>query len=511
VLPEDLLIARTYQGRIKPVFVMLTPELTALADCMVSIYAKGIGKKSAHIASEVRELEDGPFDPRLVRGFQALLDRRSEFAMESPVSPQELRRAAFLESGGFASSTNGRNSIISTVAEKFGISSADVDRLFWADMDEEKILKGFIPIKPHDLLAKYNLSLAQTLLFRSTVMEFTVARNWKNIFRDIKKLGLMYSIHKEGNVGEYSVTVEGPTSLIKLTERYGINLAKLLPCIMQSDGWTVRVQILPRFRGNRRLLTFELSSTDKILLPSAQCDAPAYDSSLEESFGNRFNAMGSRWKLTREPEPIPTGANVMIPDFSFELGSQKVFLEVVGFWTPEYVERKIAKLKQVKDCDLLIAADVSLGISKKATLNVIEFEKEVPLKPILDHLAEKEKLLVSSEVESLSRRQITINSEIARLEEIARNMGVSVEALRTQLAMKPVKGYALLGDYLISTSKLQDLQKIVEEEKQLTKLIKKLEAEGISDPYPIIYHFGYSIKMNGLSIENAVIVKRGAQ
>ena len=86
---------------------------------------------------------------------------------------------------------------------------------------------------------------------------FTVTGNWQRIFRQIKWLGLIYSIRRSAE--QYEVKVDGPISLFKLNRRYGTSLAKLFPFILQSQEWSVNAKILNR-RGERRLLNLELAS-----------------------------------------------------------------------------------------------------------------------------------------------------------------------------------------------------------------------------------------------------------
>ena len=61
-----------------------------------------------------------------------------------------------------------------------------------------------------------------------------------------------------------------------------------------------------------------------------------YDSAAEESFALQFQAVKSGWTLKREPEPVPAGTQVIIPDFSLERAGVKIYVEIVGFWTEEY-------------------------------------------------------------------------------------------------------------------------------------------------------------------------------
>jgi predicted nuclease of restriction endonuclease-like RecB superfamily len=66
----------------------------------------------------------------------------------------------------------------------------------------------------------------------------------------------------------------------------------------------------------------------------------------------------------------------------------KAYLEVVGFWTEEYLARKVQKLKEVHASNMVVAVDKTLGCSrfKGLTMEVIFYERDVPVKPIIDYL-----------------------------------------------------------------------------------------------------------------------------
>jgi len=97
-----------------------------------------------------------------------------------------------------------------------------------------------------------------------------------------------------------------------------------------------------------------------------------YDSSIEQSFAEAFHSLASSdgvdgWQLEREPEPLllshsssgivsTASQTIFIPDFAFTRESQRIYLEILGFWTPAYRERKIAKLQLLKDRNDLVLA-----------------------------------------------------------------------------------------------------------------------------------------------------------
>lgn len=184
------------------------------------------------------------YDYKLVRGFFALLERRSVFGQlnssSSIATPMFIRQKLFEESSkqGLALSVPQRKDIIHQIATQMHISSDDVENIMWSDKDENIVLTQFDIINPKDLILWYNLSLFQTLLFKCIKLEFYVKGGiyWKQVLRNVKRYGLMYNLeyYSNGNSDDDSIkcVLEGPLSLFKMTDRYGTSMAKLLPSIV---------------------------------------------------------------------------------------------------------------------------------------------------------------------------------------------------------------------------------------------------------------------------------------
>jgi predicted nuclease of restriction endonuclease-like RecB superfamily len=98
-----------------------------------------------------------------------------------------------------------------------------------------------------------------------------------------------------------------------------------------------------------------------------------FDSSIEQSFAEAFQALANSdgadgWRLEREPEPLllssisveatstTTAQGIFIPDFALTRDDLRIYVEILGFWTPAYRERKIAKLHQLKERGNLVLA-----------------------------------------------------------------------------------------------------------------------------------------------------------
>ena len=94
-------------------------------------------------------------------------------------------------------------------------------------------------------------------------------------------------------------------------------------------------------------------------IPTTQVDI--YDSSIEQAFAEAFMALGRSqgvdgWRLEREPEPLLLENSIFIPDFALTRAQYRIYVEILGFWTPAYRERKVQKLLQLRTRnDLLLA------------------------------------------------------------------------------------------------------------------------------------------------------------
>jgi predicted nuclease of restriction endonuclease-like RecB superfamily len=514
MLPSNLLSVWKRKGTIQPRFAQASADNLTVAKTLIETYTQGVGKKKSALKSVAEELEDKGYDFHLVRAMSLLLDRRSTFKCTSQTSPLELRRKLFRETGKTGPATNPkqRKTITEKVASETKISVQELEESMYLDLESELKLQHFDPTTPQKLLEKYNLSLAQTLLFDSTELKFTVSGNWQNIFFKAKRLGLIYEAYKPNG---FWVKIDGPASLFKLTRRYGTAIAKLLPAIIANQRWTVEAKILWKFTNT--IHDFKLESWKHSPLFGPQKTTEAFDSSVEENFASRFKALNSKWQLKREPEPIITGQQVIIPDFSLEREGTKLYLEVVGFWTKEYLQRKIAKLKKAKE-QILVAVDENLAcerltkLEKQNSLNIIYYRKKIPLPPVLRYLQDTYKEVHSRQRELLKDLHVTFTEPVIKFDEFAGRTGVSVEAVRTLLDEKTPEGYVVLPDSLIRKEKISQLRKQLDREiakngrLPLSEAMKIAQKEGV-ELTSAIETLGYKILWHGINAEKAVIIK----
>ncbi len=54
------------------------------------------------------------------------------------------------------------------------------------------------------------------------------------------------------------------------------------------------------------------------------------------------------WDLVREPAPLRAGDHLIFPDFAIyhrRDPTRRALLEIVGFWTPRYLEAELQRLR----------------------------------------------------------------------------------------------------------------------------------------------------------------------
>jgi len=205
----------------------------------------------------------------------------------------------------------------------------------------------------------------------------------------------------------------------------------------------------------------------------------------------------------------------MIPDFSFEKDGMKAYLEVVGFWTEEYLTKKVEKLKEVHASNMVVAVDKTLGCSrfKGLKMEVIFYEREVPVKPVMDYLRAIEEGSIARQVESLASAGLRLESDVVSLEELAEQFQTSKEGVRRWLQTAPMKGYRLIGDLLVSEKKLDDIDRRVSQlgEAKLSAAIQLIRGMGIGAPHQVVGALGYTVKWDGLDQDKATISKKKTQ
>jgi predicted nuclease of restriction endonuclease-like RecB superfamily len=443
-------------------------------------------------------------------------------------------------------------------------------------LDDNLILDHCDAIDPEALVGWYNLSLMQTLLFNCTKLDFYISGglNWKRVLRSVKRLGLMYHLQQPQHQQENRIicSLEGPLSLFKLTDRYGTLLAKLLPSIIFSSDrkgggrgggeWHLDAWIVRKTMDGRKIYEFKISKneipelmtdpyssfpsssiTEKELAESSSSlynDYNNFDSAVEEKFAKRFEQAETGWRLTREPDPLVlSNGGAFIPDFMFEKYDKKIYLEIVGFWTKEYLERKLQKLadifisadsrkkrnnnsKDKTDLLLFIAVNEDFACSKSSFSSIVPKEQlifykndTVPVKPILDYLKSIDREMIERKVNDPNLKieldkDDNNNNAVISINDIAQKYGIPAEVARRISLRDNKEKYIEAGMYLIPKSKALKLESLLARTSRFVDACSILSKEGIPESChaELIVKLGYDVSWQSIDASTAVIAKR---
>jgi predicted nuclease of restriction endonuclease-like RecB superfamily len=378
MLPTELLSHRQNGETIIPQKLLLNQQNLTLAIALINCFQQGVGKTQGELDQRLQEFEGDSPDYRLQRGLAHLL--RNSFAtfdIVSPLPPMELREKVWAIASQYVPSEQSTLLVLEKLAEELSqglnqtVLPSDLQQGLYADLQENRILTQFDAPTPEALIHRYNLSQVQGIFYQASEIKINAYRNdpgeYKLLFRYLKLFQLMTYIEGDADHG-FTLTIDGPFSLFKPSTRYGLAIAKMLPALLHITKWSLQatLQRKDQYTGTRKTGKFTL--TDECDLVSHYPPGKPYDSMLEAAFAERWEKLVSNgqtvWQLEREVDLIPIPGSVMIPDFRLvHPDGKSVLLEIVGYWRPEYLQKKFAQVRK-SQCDRLI-----LAISEKLNLD----------------------------------------------------------------------------------------------------------------------------------------------
>jgi uncharacterized protein len=366
------------------------------AEILIEIFQEFVNKTRGELERELEEYVGTGTDYRILRGLIKLLTDRCEFETSSVADPIEIRQKLFLEARKFQPAlpdSEQRNAVLESVAGEF---ETDMDGLLsslYADLSDQQKLASFGSIEPQDLLDRYNLAQAQALLYKCVEMKIRVApsdaENYRSIFGWIKHFGLIHSIR--GNaVNGYEITLTGAASLFHRSQKYGIQMAVLLPALLLCRDWKMTAEISQKQSGN---VFYEITS-EQTDLKSCYWDEPEYKNADIEKLKNDWQKSKPAWQMLENREVVDLGKAAFIPDFVLVSpdGKDKVYLDVLGFWTPKSLKKRLEEFQSANFRQFIFAASHELRGSREEPLweseNVIFYKTKISAREI-EALAEK--------------------------------------------------------------------------------------------------------------------------
>lgn len=367
VLPKELVKARIIKGKIIPDFIENGNDIKRLFE----IWKQSLGKKKKEIKEKFQAFENSS-NYKSVRGYFHILCGISEFK-ELFKDAGKLRE--FLFGLGPAIYEEDRKRIIQKAQEVFRTKiSPD---MIWGDLEENLVLEEFPNITLEETLKIYNLALLNGIALLSRKIKFRT-QNIGEILRFAKKLKLMYDIDQDG-----WIYIFGPESIISESQRYKIQLLKCFQKIIRNRNSNL---ILETEKGYFNMLPEYYK-----YIPEIENPEESYDSKMEEEISKLIKDAIPYISIERETDIFTSKSGIFIPDFKIKSSEKELFIEIVGFWTKQYIEKKVEKLSDFKRDIMIIASEEnSLEIREKIpdNKNLIVFGKKMPYLEIIKKIKE---------------------------------------------------------------------------------------------------------------------------
>lgn len=252
------------------------------------------------------------------------------------------------------------------VAARADVSPDELQAALYCDHQVEWRLHRAPGFDGRALLARYNLELARAVLCDATSMQVRARGGWRRLFTATRRLGLMYELTRRGRSYELAVTGPAAAFLVR-PARYGVRFARLLTTIAQAPAWHVHAALV----RDDRTVSFTVAGAARARRAAPIGGEPKRER-LDSAWERRFlrdlrdsDWVRTRgWQVTRERSPIVRAGHAFLPDFTLRhADGREAAVELVGFWTADYLTRKLAQVAAAGDATLVlvVATDLAMG------------------------------------------------------------------------------------------------------------------------------------------------------
>jgi uncharacterized protein len=304
------------------------------------------------------------------RAAEAALLRLWRSEPAAPVPPDRARECLFRARIEQAN----RADALAAAAAALEVDAADLERSLFADLPGERLVREPEQMpSPNEIALRTNQLIVRSLLFHARRVRIRAEGALRPLVRQAKLRGLLCGVsHASPPVLELS----GPFTVFRHTLLYGRALGELVAFLPHCARFKLRADCV--LHDEKAVL--DLQTGDPIF--PAEGSKP-YDSRLEERFARDLRRLAPDWDLLREPAPIPVAATIIFPDFLLRHRRQperSFLVEIMGFWSADYVARKLDLLRRANLTNLILCLDETRACGESelpAHARVVRFRRRV--------------------------------------------------------------------------------------------------------------------------------------
>lgn len=367
MLPESAIPFRVEDGRVIPTFLD-AGDHGWVAGLMAELDTFR-GKPVASLRERLRRGFPPGTPTWKARAARLVLLRLWKAEAGTPLDPPTVRATLFAA----AVKAPSREAAIGQAATALGADPAALMAALFADLPGERLLTPPTTMpSPGEVILRTNQLIAKSLLFHARRVRVRVEGSPRPLVRQAKLRGLLCKLSD----GEPPILdISGPFSLFRHTLLYGRALGDLLRFLAGCPRFGLRAACV--LRGQAVELT--LSWRDPIF--PDEVSGPL-ESKLEARFAKDLRKQAPDWELWPEPDPVRIGGTVLFPDFQLRHPAHPAInVEILGYWTPEFVARTRARLDEAGRRDVVLCVDTALGTGKgdlPPSPRVVAFHRRLP-------------------------------------------------------------------------------------------------------------------------------------
>ena len=323
MLTGKMVRVRFARDRVIPAYLPVQDDQWLdVAAQLLDLFRTSQQQTRGEIEADIDEMFSGLTQPLIHQGLAKLVEDRCDFEAAPGHPPDELREAVFRAATAQREKLRdqqgadfNREAAIAEAAEQLKLPTADVEAGLFGDLKSEQRLVQFKDITPQRLLERYNVSLVQAILLRSTGVEIRVTnespQRWRQMFRAIKFHRQICDVEPLRRNG-YLLKLDGPLSLFSATQKYGMQLAVFLPTLLLCEKFELTADV--RWGVDRRPKKLAISDEDGLVSHTAEIGGfvPPEVPMFVEQFRRKFDG---EWELRDEPEIVDLGKSYWVPDY----------------------------------------------------------------------------------------------------------------------------------------------------------------------------------------------------
>ncbi|HEU0029793.1 MAG TPA: DUF790 family protein [Kofleriaceae bacterium] len=313
-----------------------------LLERLDQVSTRGARSRMASVTHALRRLLGGtPERAKLARKARALV-------LGHPVFDRESRHARF-----------------AAAAASLELTPAQVEEVLWADLARERRV-AMPDGRPSErsLAALANLDRIERAVRRARSIRLRAWDDAHELVRKIARYGLLAEV-TAGDDGETVLDVTGPLALFHETTVYGRALSALVPLVADQRCFTLDIHC--ELDGIERILHVE----PPVLLPGHRSGKRRRTLDVPELLARELERAGH--VVERRPPPIRSGKQLLFSDLVTEIDGRRWQIEVVGFSTAEYLERKLSHYAAAGERDVVLCIDAT-----RTSERVLDGPRRVP-------------------------------------------------------------------------------------------------------------------------------------